>query len=258
MNRSWTALFLAFLLLVIAPPRSDAQSWGSGLGELTRAELTDLLARLDQQASSSSVSGNLRTEAREEAERVRTRLTAGDFRVGDQIQLMVEGEDALTNTFVVRPGEVLALPGVDEVSLAGVLRSELQEHLTTHLAKYLRRPVVTATSLMRLTISGAVTNPGFLAVDADRPLSDAIMTAGGPLVGADINAIYIERGGERIWKGAYLQQAIADGRTLDQLSLQAGDQIFVPMRRAPISSTLVSVGLGVLSATALIVTILSR
>src|SRR5688572_12153954 len=145
MNRSWTALFLAFLLLVIAPSRSDAQSWGSGLGELTRAELTDLLARLDQQAGSSSVSGNLRTEER---------------------------EDALTNTFVVRPGEVLALPGVDEVSLAGVLRSELQEHLTTHLAKYLRRPVVTATSLMRLTISGAVTNPGFLAVDADRPLSD--------------------------------------------------------------------------------------
>ena len=36
------------------------------------------------------------------------------------------------------------------------------------------------------------------------------------------------RGGERIWTGKGMQQAVQYGLTLDQMSLRSGDQIFVP------------------------------
>ena len=67
--------------------------------------------------------------------------------------------------------------------------------------------------------------------------------------------MYIERAGERIWTGEHLQQAIADGRTLDQLSLQAGDQIVVPARGQGFSARMVGITTGVISAAALLVTI---
>jgi hypothetical protein len=40
--------------------------------------------------------------------------------------------------------------------------------------------------------------------------------------------MHIERGGLVLWEGEELQTVLADGRTLDQLNLRAGDQIIVP------------------------------
>ena len=40
----------------------------------------------------------------------------------------------------------------------------------------------------------------------------------------------IERDGKAIWAGKTLQQAIAEGRTLDDAGLVAGDQYVVPRR----------------------------
>ncbi len=187
---------------------------------------------------------------------VRARLEQGDIRVGDQIALVVEGEDSLSNNFTVRPGEILSLPRIGDIPVGGVLRSELEAHLTEQLARYSRDPVVRAHSLVRVTIAGSVAQPGFYAVQPDRLLSDAIMQAGGPALSANLNGIRIERAGREIWSGAYLQQAIADGRTFDQLSLQAGDQIIVPAQRPALASTALPYITGVVSVVALIFTIL--
>ena len=253
--------FAILLALSILPRASAAQGpadWDAGRPQMTRAELTALLERLDLLAQSSAYSSALRGQARDEAAMVRARLEQGDIRVGDQVALTVEGEQALTQTFTVRPGESLTLPGIGEVPLHGVLRSELEEHLRTLLSRYIRDPVVQAESLVRVTITGGVGTPGFYAVRADQLLSDAIMSAGGPAIGADLNQIYIERAGQRIWSGAYLQQAMTDGRTLDQLSLQAGDQIVVPLQRPGVGSMVMRAGLGLLSTAALVVTILAQ
>jgi polysaccharide export outer membrane protein len=253
---------LATLLLlgtsVAASAAQSSPDWDAGRPQLTRAELTELLERLDNLTGSTAYSSALRSQARDEAVMVRNRLERGDIRVGDQIQLTVEGETELTNTFAVRPGEILTLPGVGDVPVGGVLRSELEQHLTSHLAKFIRTPVVHAQSLVRVTITGGVATPGFYAVQAERLLSDAIMDAGGPALAADLNSIYIERDGQKIWSGRYLQQAMTDGRTLDQLSLQAGDQIVVPMQRPGASSLVMRAGLGLLSTAALVVTIMSQ
>jgi protein involved in polysaccharide export with SLBB domain len=70
--------------------------------------------------------------------------------------------------------------------------------------------------------------PGFYLLSSDELLTDALMRAGGPTGDAKVTSIRIERGDRKIWEGDPLQQAIAEGRTLDQLNLQAGDRIVVP------------------------------
>lgn len=257
MNKLFTIIATA-LLLIGSAVTSGAQApsaWDPGRPQLTRAELNDLLSRLGEITRSSTYNAQIRDQARDEAVMVRARLEMGDMQVGDQISMVVEGEEGLSQTFAVRPGQMLTLPGIGDIPLRGVLRSELESHLTTELSKYIREPVVHAESLVRVTITGQVGRPGFYGVRAERLLSDAIMEAGGPSAGADLTSIYVERAGERIWSGAYLQQALADGRTLDHLSLQAGDQIVVPGQRQGIGSRMVGVTTGVLSAVAILITI---
>jgi protein involved in polysaccharide export with SLBB domain len=77
-------------------------------------------------------------------------------------------------------------------------------------------------------VTGAVGKPGFHLLPAETPLPDAIMTAGGPTTGAKLQNLRIQRAGKRIWEGALLQRAIAEGQTLDQMSLRSGDEITLP------------------------------
>src|SRR5690606_12762418 len=107
---------------------------------LTRAELEEMLQSFQETASSSAFSGDARQEARNHAEMIRRRLSEGDLQVGDRIELVVEGHPDLTQTFTVGAGRVLPLPAIGEVQLSGVLRSELQDHLTEYIGRYIVNP----------------------------------------------------------------------------------------------------------------------
>jgi polysaccharide export outer membrane protein len=140
----------------------------------------------------------------------------------------VEGFAELSDTFNVNANRSIILPEIGTVPLNGVLRAELQTHLTSHLAKFINHPVVYARSLVRLEVVGAVLRPGFYVVPSDVLLTDALMLAGGPLSRADLEKIRVERSGTVIWTGDRLRDAVIEGRTLDQLSIRAGDSIHVP------------------------------
>ena len=79
---------------------------------------------------------------------------------------------------------------------------------------------------------GQVAQPGFKSVPAESLISDLITQAGGPTANAKISAARIERGTERILDGQALQEAIAEGRTLDQMSLRSGDQLNLPENKS--------------------------
>ena len=194
----------------------------------TRKQLEELLDRLELASGSAAYDGDLRERARYEAALVRHRLQEGDFQVGDRILLRVDVEEALSDTFVVQEGRMLDLPEIGDVPLSGVLRAELEGHLTDYLARFLRDPVVRARSLVRLAVLGAVNRPGFYFLPSESLVDDALMTAGGPSTSANITDIRIERGEDPIWEGDPLQDAIVEGRTIDQLNLLAGDRILIP------------------------------
>ena len=215
-----TRVTLAVLVALLAAPRPALGQ--SGDGAVNPLGLGATRQALEARAALA--------DAREAAA-IRARLARGDFIVGDRILLQVEGEPTLSDTFTVGLGGQLTLPLVGAVPLAGVLRSELHEYLTRRLAQNLRDPEVRTRSFVRLSIQGAVTHPGYYGVPADALLSDAVMAAGGTTQEANVARLRIERNGKPLWEGKALQQAIAQGRTLDDAGLVAGDQYIVPRRR---------------------------
>ncbi len=195
---------------------------------VTRVDLGAEFDRLMLFATSPAYSEMLRERTRREAELIQVRLTLGDFQVGDRILLSVDNQPALSDTFLVDQGPVLTLATIGDVPLRGVLRSELKTHLTEYLGRFLRDPIVRARGLVRISIMGAVGRPGFYTFPGEAILTEVIMAAGGPAGNANIDAIRVERGDSRVWEGDRLQQAMIEGRTLDQLNVRAGDRIFIP------------------------------
>lgn len=190
-----------------------------------------MLQRLDAAVASPGYSDLLRSQAARQAELVRRRLTDGDFLPGDRILLTVEGEQELSDTFAVEPGPALILPTVGSVTVWGVLRSELEAHLREAVGRFIRNPVVQAKPLLRITVLGAVNRPGFYTYPSVTLLTDVLDGAGGLTVDANLPKLHIDRGKLRLYEGDSLMAAIADGHTLDEMSIQAGDVIEVPRKR---------------------------
>jgi hypothetical protein len=169
-----------------------------------------------------------------EAFLLRNRLQHGDFQDGDRIvvQLLgsvpLAGTNQMSDTITVRAGKMLPLPRMDDLALEGVLRSELNDRLSSHLAKYLRDSTARATPLLRVAVLGQVGRPGFYYTPADVLLSDVLMLAGGPGGDANLNDMTIRRSGETIWNAQDTRTAVTDGLSLDRLHLRAGDEIYVP------------------------------
>ena len=163
---------------------------------------------------------------------LKTRLEKGDFQDGDRIVMHLLGTTQLlgttaNDTIIVRAGRMLPLPQMADLPLFGVLRSELTDKLTHHLAQYLRDSSVRVTPLIRLAVLGQVRNPNYYYTAADVLLSDMVMKAGGPGPNADVNNMVIRRSGDIIWNAQDTRTALSDGISLDRLNLRAGDELYV-------------------------------
>lgn len=226
-------MVLAVLAFLAVPALGTAQTLletDPGNSIRTRADLERLVEFYEEVVSSPAYSNRLKEDARTNVERVRARLRDGDFRVGDRIVLEVQGEPQLPDTVAVEAGPKIVLPLFGEIGLGGVLRSEIEAHLTRELGSFVRDPVVRARGLMRLSIQGQVLRPGFYVVPAEMLVTEALMVAGGPGGTSDLENVRIERGTTTLMEGEALQDAMRDGWTLDQLNLQAGDQVVLPER----------------------------
>jgi protein involved in polysaccharide export with SLBB domain len=166
-----------------------------------------------------------------EAWLLKQRLEKGDFQDGDRIVVKLLGNTPLIgwtgDTITVRAGRMLPLPQLADLPLTGVLRSELNDRLSSHLGKYMRDSSVRATPLLRLAVLGQVRNPNYFYTAADVLLSDLIMKAGGPAPTADMDKLVIRRGTEIIWNEKDTRTALNDGISLDRLHLRAGDELYV-------------------------------
>ncbi len=241
-----TAAALAFAPLAALPGRTWAQQpSGAAAPRLlaSRAELTQRLTQLRQMAESTRPPNGLSAEI----SYVEGRLHAGDFRAGDRLVIQVEEplpvtpgggggaaakspEQQLTDTFTVNGAQELTLPLLGLVPLRGVLRSELETYLTTQIATRIRNPEVHARALISVAVSGGVQKPGFYAVPPDALVTAVITAAGGGSKEGKVTNVRIVHDGNTVWKGKALQRAIAEGRTLDDLQVQPGDEIAVGQR----------------------------
>jgi hypothetical protein len=228
--RSQRALFASFALVCFVAPFVRAQE--TRRAEATRAELQASLAELEQYAASSGYSGRLRDQKRREAALIKERLELGDIQVGDSVELLVVGEKDYSGTFPVVAGRVLSLPGLPDIPLRGVLRSEARDYLTGKLATYIKDPQVRVRTTIRLSVFGSVGRPGFYQVPADALATDVLMRAG-LAPDADPNKAFIRRGDDVIWPADSFREAMQKGLTLDQLNLRAGDELVFDPRKRP-------------------------
>ena len=198
-----------------------------------------------------------------EAWLLKQRLEHGDFQDGDRILFKVLGNTGLptgflgltSDTLIVRAGRKIELPRLADLSLDGVLRSELNQRLTEHVAQYIKEASVRSVPLVRLAILGAIGRPGYLYTSADAPLSDVLMQAGGPGGNADMKGVTIRRGDDIIWNAQDTQAALADGMSVDRLHLRAGDEVYIPEQSHFPWLTVFTVGL---SSVALLLNLLRR
>jgi hypothetical protein len=203
---------------------------------MPRSDLAAALDFYERSAASPAYSERLQARAEEQGGAIRARLEDGDFQVGDRIVVSLENQGIeYSDTLLVEQGRIVRVPDLGEVELEGVLRSELGERLQEFFEQYVREPRLFSRSLVRFQLAGSVATPGFFTMPSETPLPDAIMLAGGPVGDVDLNAITIERRGRRILSGDAVREALAEGRTLDELGLQGGDQIMVP-RRFPLGA----------------------
>jgi Periplasmic protein involved in polysaccharide export len=208
-------------VLPVQPPLTDSMRAGP-----SRAEVEAMAAQADREAQSAT-DPDVKRQKQAEAAALHDRLTNGDYHAGDRIALVVRGDSTLTDTVVVRGGRVIQLPNLPDISLAGVLHSELGSYLTKELSKYLRNPEVRAQSLVQIAVLGPVGKPGFYNLPIDMTLTDAIMLAGGPGQQSDVNETKVLRNNKEVYGSGAVQHAFTSGTTLDQMSLRAGDQIVV-------------------------------
>ena len=207
-----------------AAPTQPPTSRSPQRADLEKAAQTfELCARNDK-------SSDRRSACLNQAGIIRARLAQGDFQPGHRILLFVAGDSALSDTFTVRGDQKLQLPNIPEVKLAGILNSELQGYLQTQLAQYIRNPAVRAQALLRVSVSGDVANPGFYSLPIDTPVSDVIMTAGGPAPSADMSKSVLRRGNTVVVKQAGLQEAFRSELTMSDIGARPGDELYVPAK----------------------------
>ena len=225
-------LAVACLTLLLTFDQALSQNTPVVPGRLnaTRAELQELLTRHEQAAKSGSTSSEMRERARYEAALIKQRLEHGDFQVGDRIALNVDQEPTMSDTLVVAQDLTVDLPSGERISLKQVLRSEVHALLQQAVAKVVKNPVVRTETFLRIGIMGAVGAQGFYVVRSEALITDVLMNAGGISQSAELEKIKIERDSETIWEGDALQDAITQGRTIDQLNLMAGDMVVVPQQ----------------------------
>ncbi len=220
--RRCTALVLASVALLAT---AKAQSI---LGEMrrqqTRAELESTLASYEKLAVSTS-DKKVKEQAMNDAAAVRERLRTGDFYPGDRMVIRVLNDTSVSDTFTVKQGRVLDFNSIPELSLAGVLDSELLDRVKTHIAKYIRDPDVTVTPLVRLQLTGGIGQPGWYQFRTDQTLTDAIMSIGGPSQTAEINKTDILRNGTVLVGRGATARALRSGKTIGDLGLRDGDEL---------------------------------
>jgi hypothetical protein len=262
-RRARTLLVAALVCAAGADAQVSATRVTPSTPGATRAQLTamlDSLQRAEAAKSGNQAAQRGRTDA---IAAIRERLAEGDFHVGDRFLMSASGgSDARSqrsgDTVVVRDSLMVAIGNLPATSLRGVLRSELQGSMERYLKTFFKEVDVHVYPLTRIGISGAVGRPGFYALDPDKPLSDAIMVAGGPQPNAQLDKISVFRGTKEVAGVKQVSTALREGRTLDEIGLQSGDQVRVADKKRRNWTPLVQgLFIGVTALTALLAIIRS-
>jgi hypothetical protein len=224
-------VILTFGVMVSAWTADAQRAPQNGAQRASRAELSARVTQLEQQTSDGTLKGEARNAGLGELAAIKNRLQVGDFRVGDRFVITVRQDSVRSDTASVRDSLRVSVLNLPDVALSGVLRSELDERMSAHVARFLRNVTVRTNVLTRVAVFGAVAVPGYYHASPDRPVTDLVMLAGGPIVNANLNQLTIRRGQATVLSAKDSKRLLKDGRTLEQMDVQSGDEINIPLKK---------------------------
>ncbi|MGQ0813375.1 MAG: polysaccharide biosynthesis/export family protein [Gemmatimonadota bacterium] len=172
------------------------------------------------------------------------------LRPGDVVKLWIWREEGLSGEFPVPETGIVVFPKIGAWNVTKLSMAKLKEDLRAEYLKYLRNPSIELTFLRRVSILGAVREPGLYPVDETMSVASVLALAGGTTQNGRPDEVQLFRDGQK------LVTRITQRTRLSDLPLRSGDQLYVPerswlARNTPLVSALIS---GVVSvAIALIV-----
>ena len=252
---------------------ADAQARATPGPLTSRDELTTAAERAEIAAHVGDASARARNSSL--AYSIRQRLRNGDFQPGDRVVVAFMSDSIHRDTIVVRGGRFLELPGKSSGTRQRIVEIVHAEEQQQAVARFRQvgtaqgrvlvvAPAVQAeqagavgvedlaeqievTPLMRVGVLGDVAHPGYFAFASDMPLTDAIMGAGGPTATSDLERSIVRRGPVVVRTADETRTAIANGLTLDQFGLNAGDELVIGQRREGRSTAIIGM-VGVLAS----------
>lgn len=123
---------------------------------------------------------------------------------GDQLKVVVFGEEALSGLYDVSPAGTISMSLVGSIMAAGRTKSELEHALTRAYAngKFLDEPKITVAvvSYRPFYVLGEVTTPGQFPYKTGLDVLDAVATAGGFTYRASKSTVLIRHAGDGVWQ----------------------------------------------------------
>ncbi len=160
----------------------------------------------------------------------------------DQLNVVVYGDQTLTQTVTVLPNGDIALPLVGTVHVGGQTPSQAAVTIAHALSKYVRHPVVTVSvaqeGQMSVLVLGNVKTPGKYSLPPNSKVTDAIAAAGGigPTDGPYPDARVGAANGPQTIS---LQKLLHDGDTSQNVAVEDGSIVYIP---SPIQITVEVLG----------------
>lgn len=155
---------------------------------------------------------------------------------GDVFSVRVYGEDAMTGSHQIAPDGTINFPLLGAIAVSGLEPSEVAQKIQSELVErdLLRAPHVSVYveeyASKRLSVVGAVANPGTFALAPGMTVVQAISMAGGFSSLADRDATVVTRRvDDEIIRYRVPVDRVTKGQAAD-IEVAAGDIIFVPER----------------------------
>lgn len=150
---------------------------------------------------------------------------ASALQTGDQLKIIVFGEDSLSGIYDISPAGTISMPLVGPIMAAGRTTADVERALTKAYTsgKFLQEPKITVTvaTYRPYYIFGEVLSPGRYAYTDGIDVLGAISTAGGLTYRGSRTSVLIRHPGETVWQEYSL--------AAPQL-IEPGDIIRVPER----------------------------
>ena len=171
----------------------------------------------------------------------RATVAGAPYRInpGDQLEILVWGDERLQRSVLVLPDGTFAFPLVGQVNAAGRLPSEIERVITTGLQPQYKGPVPQVTvsvqkaSGYQFSVVGKVRNPGTFTPGRYVNALEALAIAGGPSEFANTGSVrVIRKAGDRLYVVPVRIQDALRGETnlgsADIPRIESGDTMVVP------------------------------